>query len=86
LQLGNFSLPPLSIRHLHAAPPLLQVAVRLIVVRGLRMSKIGESHSSKFVFEIKSAILTDWRDDSFSCADFDNFGKSPISQVALGTN
>src|SRR3981081_472764 len=25
LQLGNLSLPPLSIRHLHAAPPLLQV-------------------------------------------------------------
>jgi hypothetical protein len=41
LQLGNLSLPPLSIRHLHAAPPLLQVAVRLIVVRGLRKSKIG---------------------------------------------
>jgi hypothetical protein len=37
------------------------------------------------VFEIKSAILTDWRDGSFSCADFDSFGKSPITQVALGT-
>jgi hypothetical protein len=68
LQLGNLSLPPLSIRHLHAAPPLLQVAVRLILFRGLRMSKIGRSmsivveteqiaYSSKLVFEIKSAIF-----------------------------
>jgi hypothetical protein len=37
------------------------------------------------VFEIKSAILTDWRDGSLR-ADIDSFRKSPITQVALGTN
>ena len=65
MQLGNFSLPPPS-------PCCTSVVASCCEADSRSRVEYVENRpivSSKFVFEIKSAILTDWRDGSSSCAE-----------------